>query len=132
MYKMHLDLIGALLDARAASPGDPGRDCLKGIRYVGYADFYGIRPGLLMWKKRGLLEPMLFQCDYLAPRWVDRLCAAAEFAPEHVAWQQQCSRMLADAAERCRTEGYEVEAIQAQAALAEVASRLPPEGSAAA
>jgi hypothetical protein len=133
MYKMHLDLICAVLQARTAAAGaEPERDCLKGIRYVGYADFYNIRDGLLMWKKRGLFEPIFFQCDYLAPCWVDRLCAAAEFAPEHITWQQQCARMLADAAERCRAEGREAEAAQARMAFAEVAKRLPPEESTAA
>jgi hypothetical protein len=130
MYKLHLDLIGTLFAARGDAAGaDASLACLRGIRYVGYADFYGIRPGLLMWKKRGLFEPIYLRFDYLAACWVDRLCEAAEFAPDHAGWQGQCATMLADAAERCRAEGRLGEAAAAQAAFAAVSQRLPPAGS---
>jgi hypothetical protein len=127
MYRMHLDLIRLLLQAReAASDDEPSLACLKGIRYIGYTEFYRIRPGLLRWKKRMLFEPIGFQFDYLVPGFIDHLCAAAQCDPSDFPWQRQCAQMLAESAKRCLEQDCHAEAAKAQAELAAVSRRLAP------
>ena len=116
MYRMHLELVAALLAARVAAS-----DCLRGIRYVGYGEFFGIRPGLLTWKRRMLFEPMHLEFDYLAPAYVGPLCAAAESAGGGA--QPEFARMLAAAAAQCREHGSAAEGARAEAALAALAER---------
>jgi hypothetical protein len=132
MYKMHFDLIGMLIAAREDRTGaNASLNCLKGIRFIGYGEFYGIRPSMLMWKKRGLFEPVYLQCDYRSPYLVDALCRAAEHSPENPIWQGQCADMLATAAQRCLEEGRHEEAARAQAQLDAVSRRLAPRRDAA-
>jgi len=122
MYRMHLELVAALLAARGVASGLDGvSDCLKGIRYIGYGEYFGIRPGLLTWKRRMLFEPVYLQFDYLAPAYVEPLCTAAESAGSGS--QAEFARLLAAAAEECRNAGNSENAAKAEAALAAIAGR---------
>jgi hypothetical protein len=66
MYKMHLDLIELLLRNRTLlRAGDDSADySLAGLRFVGYARFFGQGSGLEMWKKRMLFKPGYFLIRY--------------------------------------------------------------------
>jgi len=133
MYKMHFDLIRILMAAREDTSGaDPSLECLKGIRFIGYTDYYGIRPSLLMWKKRALFEPVCLECDYLSPDWAEALCKAAEHAPGDSTWQRHCAEMLTAVTQSCLKDGRQREAAKAQAELASVSQRLASDSNAAA
>ncbi len=126
MYKMHLDLAGAILAARdrAGAEMEPSLRCLKGIRYLIYSAYYDIRPGLLLWKKRTLFEPLYLKFDYLAGSHADQVCVAAEEDIGNIGWQAQCARMLAEIAQRCLDGGQADEAAAARAGLAKISKRL--------
>jgi hypothetical protein len=126
MYKMHLDLVNLILAARdqAAAAADASLRSLRGIRYLMYSAYYGIRPGLLLWKRRMLFEPFYMQFDFVAACPVDRLCAVAGTDIKNMEWQSQCARMLAETIERCLDQGRQGEAAVARAALAVVSKRL--------
>lgn len=59
MYRMHLDLVDYVLrNRRLLVGGDETADrSLAGARLLGYARYFGLGEGLLMWKKRMLFGP---------------------------------------------------------------------------
>ncbi len=126
MYKMHLDLVAAILAARDCSEAEiePSLRCLRGIRYIVYTEFYNIRPGLQLWKRRTLFEPLYLKFNYLAECLPDWVCVAAEHDTENAAWQAQCAGLLTEIAQRCRDECRRHEAETAQAGLEAIAKRL--------
>ena len=68
-YKMHMDLVQAILNFRNVTADDQGGDrSLDGARYLFYARYYTVSKGLQMWKRRMLFRPGHFEFDYPKPR----------------------------------------------------------------
>ncbi len=125
MYKMHLDLVSLALKARDRlfDEADASLRSLRGIRYLMYSAYYQ-RPGLLLWRKRMLFEPLYMKFDYLAECSVDQLCAAAQYDPENMESQALYARMLTETIQRCLDKDRPGDAAVARAGLVAVSKRL--------
>ncbi len=65
IYKMHLDLVKAIIDQHTAQSRGHGIDpSLNGIHYVFHARYYVAQPGLMTWKKRMAFRPGYFLFDH--------------------------------------------------------------------
>jgi hypothetical protein len=129
MYRMQMDLVGAILEARR-SPAQSlphWQHGLATIQYLGYADYFGIQPGLQIWKKRMLFEPIYLWFDYVDSLTPEQLYAVAKQARSNTQWLLQCARMLADLAYGKAAQNGQVADARAKALaiLDEAAGREP-------